>query len=172
MEIVDLTRLPSLPSIYDVEQSGRFRRLLFLADFARDIARPIDRDDSHELEYLPSQAVIEYLHLGLPQVLGTPIHGVLFRSSRVNSSAAFGYPDTPPDSGINLTTFGGSESALTDDRIFSASDSLVRIRSEKQLLEVNSDSIRVYEYGPPRGQFRHNIRLEPVDPSSPRGDGS
>jgi hypothetical protein len=35
LQVVDLTRLPSLPSIYDVERSGRYRRLLFLADFAR-----------------------------------------------------------------------------------------------------------------------------------------
>jgi hypothetical protein len=93
-------------------------------------------------------------------VIGTPIHGVLFRSSRTNDSSVYAYPDTPPESGINLTLFSGPESALTDEQIFAASDSPIRIRTEDQLLKINPDSILVYEYGPPRGQFRHNIPLE------------
>lgn len=75
IKIVNLTSLPCLPSIYDLEHCSRYRRLLFLADFARDIARPIGRDEWRDLEYVPSQAVCEYLRLGLPRVLGTPVHG-------------------------------------------------------------------------------------------------
>lgn len=159
LEVVDLTSLPTLPSIYDNEQSGRRRKLLFLADFARDIAKPIDRDEQREIKYLPSQAVIEYMRLALGRTVGTSIHGVLFRSSRNGNAPAVGYPDSKPAAGVNVTLFCGPEAALTDEQIFTESESASRIRSEKQLLEINPDNIRLYRFGPPAGEFRHNIEL-------------
>lgn len=159
LEVVDLTILPPLPSIYDDEHSDRRRKLLFLADFARDIAKPIDRDGQREIEYLPSQAVIEYLRLALSRVVGTPIHGILFRSSRTEQASTLGYPDSEPEAGVNITIFCGSQGALTDEQIFSDSKSDIRIRSEEQLLDINVAKIRVYKFGPPRGEFRHTIGL-------------
>jgi hypothetical protein len=61
--IVDLDRLPSAPSFFDLsEQAVRDRPSLgFLAGFRRDVSAPIEHDDRIHIDYVPTQIVGEYL---------------------------------------------------------------------------------------------------------------
>lgn len=58
--LLDLTELPSLPSIFDSERRGERQGLLFLESFVEAIAEPVTRDGREHVEYIPSQVVCEF----------------------------------------------------------------------------------------------------------------
>lgn len=58
--LLDLTELPSLPSIFDSERRGERQGLLFLDSFVDAIAIPVTRDGREHVEYIPSQVVCEF----------------------------------------------------------------------------------------------------------------
>jgi hypothetical protein len=65
IRILDLAELPPVPSLFEeipdsLEYDPR-RNLIFLHRLARDISRPIARDDRIHIEYVPTQVVTEYL---------------------------------------------------------------------------------------------------------------
>ncbi len=84
VSIVDLTRLPPVPSIFseDEEALGSRPSLGFLHGFCRDVSRPIDRDDRVHVEYVPTQVVCEYIRFLFPRLAGREIAGLTFESAR------------------------------------------------------------------------------------------
>ncbi len=79
--VIDLTRLPSVPSLFAVaEEQNRFE-LMFLHWFAHDVSRPIERDDRVHVEYVPTQVVTEYFRSQF-QLSGGQVDGLLYRSAR------------------------------------------------------------------------------------------
>jgi len=152
LSVVDLTSLPPLPSIFDAEQRSRRDQLMFLAGFAEYIARPIDRNGREDLAYLPSQAVTEYFRLSMPARIGTPVHGLLFRSSRVGQQSPFVPGDSKPHEGVNIVLFCGAHGGLDDDQV-PGGDVLERLRCEDQWLRLPKEVVTRYEYGPPRGSW-------------------
>jgi hypothetical protein len=60
--VVDLTgsKLPSLPSEFDVERFAERHRILFLRDFVKDLTKPI-RESYEQIDYVPTQILTEYL---------------------------------------------------------------------------------------------------------------
>jgi hypothetical protein len=83
--IVDFARLPEIPSIFvktsdSLEYDPR-RLLIFLHALARDISRPIERDNRVHIEYVPTQVVTEYLRTK-STIAGQKIEGVRYSSSR------------------------------------------------------------------------------------------
>lgn len=58
--LLDLTELPSLPSIFDSERRGERQGLLFLRCFVDAIAVPVTKDGREHVEYIPSQVVCEF----------------------------------------------------------------------------------------------------------------
>jgi len=62
--ILDLAELPETPSIfYEVPDSMEYdprQNLIFLHHIAREISRPIARDDRVHVEYVPTQVVTEF----------------------------------------------------------------------------------------------------------------
>lgn len=57
--IVDFTRLPDVPSPFDVQRRHLRRSLIFLHDFVQSLSA--DHDGQEHLEYVPTQVVTEYL---------------------------------------------------------------------------------------------------------------
>jgi hypothetical protein len=83
--ILDLTRVPAVPTIFEeipdsLEYDPR-PRLAFLREVARDISRPIARDDRIHVEYVPTQVVTEYLRT-VTAIDGRTIEGIRYKSSR------------------------------------------------------------------------------------------
>ena len=60
--IVDLTRLPSRPTLFSSMPVADRHVLRFLHDFAEVISRPIERDDFVHVAYVPSQVVVFQKH--------------------------------------------------------------------------------------------------------------
>jgi hypothetical protein len=58
--VVDFTRLPSVPSMFDPERGHQRRTLLFLHQFVKQMAKPV-RDGYDQVDYVPTQVVAEFL---------------------------------------------------------------------------------------------------------------
>ncbi|WP_143264044.1 HEPN-associated N-terminal domain-containing protein [Amycolatopsis kentuckyensis] len=75
--VVDFTRLPEVPSVFDPERGGRWREFSFLHEFVAQISRPVDKE-MEQIEYVPTQIVTEYL---LKIFRDGEADGILFRSA-------------------------------------------------------------------------------------------
>ncbi len=80
--VLDLTRMPELPSQFDPENRDKRMPLVFLHSFERDLTRPVARDDGAHTEYVPTQVVTEYVRHRLTTPDGMRVDGILYRSSR------------------------------------------------------------------------------------------
>jgi len=83
--ILDLAELPETPSIfYEVPDSMEYdprENLIFLHHIAREISRPIARDDRVHVEYVPTQVVTEFFRTVATRDESN-IDGIAYRSSR------------------------------------------------------------------------------------------
>lgn len=80
LRLLDLTALPTTPSVYDVERSNEREALLFLSEFADDVSRPLlvgASETEISRQYRPTQALVDYLTSAFPD-----LDGVVYRSSR------------------------------------------------------------------------------------------
>src|ERR1017187_8666041 len=57
LRVVDLTRIPNVPSIFE---DGPRESLRFLRHFAKDVSQPFTPDKELHIEYAPSQVFSEY----------------------------------------------------------------------------------------------------------------
>lgn len=83
--ILDLTRLPAIPSVFaelpdSLEHDPR-PKLIFLHKINREISRPIARDDRVHIEYVPTQVVTEYVRT-VVRINGRKVDGIRYASSR------------------------------------------------------------------------------------------
>ena len=92
--VVDLSAEPGVPSIFDVEHAPERNALIFLRKFVVEMAKPIERDDRVHVEYVPTQAVTEYLRTGL-QLRDLDVHGLRYKSAQ--------------GGGVCVVLFGGRE---------------------------------------------------------------
>ena len=93
--ILDLTRLPKIPSAFaelpDAYEYDRRPRLNFLHHVSREISKPIARDDRVHVEYVPTQVVTEYVRSAV-RIKGRPVEGIRYASSRSSTQTAEGTP--------------------------------------------------------------------------------
>lgn len=61
LRILDLTNLPSVPSMFSNIDRTQALTLKFLHSFASDIMQPVDRDQRVHIDYLPSQVITEFI---------------------------------------------------------------------------------------------------------------
>ncbi len=84
-KILDLAEIPSVPSIFDympdcLEYDPR-PPLIFLNYFAAELSKPIARDRSIHVEYIPTQVVTEFFRTAFLHD-GKPIDGIRYQSAR------------------------------------------------------------------------------------------
>ncbi|MEU0780561.1 HEPN-associated N-terminal domain-containing protein [Streptomyces sp. NPDC006173] len=60
--VVDLTgsKIPPIPSEFDIERFAERHRILFLRDFIKELTKPI-RESYEQIDYVPTQILTEYL---------------------------------------------------------------------------------------------------------------
>ena len=83
--VLDLTRIPRIPSIFEpipdtLEYDPR-PPLIFLNYFAAELSMPIMGDRSAHVEYVPPQVVTEFVRTEFRQE-GLPLDGIRYRSAR------------------------------------------------------------------------------------------
>lgn len=94
LHILDLRRLPSVPGMFSDESRTYSLSVDFLCDFARDIMKPVARDNRVHIDYLPSQVVTEF------------IRDYPFEHGKVDGIA---YGSTVHPTGWNVALFLGPE---------------------------------------------------------------
>ena len=82
--IVDLDRLPAVPSFFDLGEEATKNRpsLGFLAGFQHDVSAQIERDDRIHTEYVPTQVVCEYLRHLFRDQEDHPVDGLAWESAQ------------------------------------------------------------------------------------------
>ena len=77
IRLVDLTKLPKLPSMFDAAKNNNIDNINFLKGFIKDISKPIGDNDSI-IEYVPTQIVTEYIKFN-PEI---NVDGIIYPSSK------------------------------------------------------------------------------------------
>jgi hypothetical protein len=95
LRVLDLTAVPSLPSVFDLRKAPLRDAIRFLHDFTDDFSKPIAHDDRIHVDYIPSQVVTEYIRVA-PELRKAGVQGLRYTSSRRNA-------------GTCLVLFGGRE---------------------------------------------------------------
>ena len=100
LNVLDLTRLPAVPSIYASPRRER-DSLVFLHKFLQAITQPVEHDGREHIEYVPTQILTEYFrHRSLPN-----------RTSDINGIV---YPSTHRASGRSIAIFASHEEMNPD----------------------------------------------------------
>lgn len=76
LTVIDFTKLPPAPSIFDPDKEQLLMDIRFLRAFLEDIASPIEKDGAEHYDYAPTQLVSEYLRLKIPEVDGITYNSV------------------------------------------------------------------------------------------------
>lgn len=84
LRLVDLTKLPEIPSAFDDKNNWQIETLFFLKDFIKDISKPIDENDAI-IDYVPTQIVTEYIRYN-PKL---KVDGLIYPSSKDGSKENF-----------------------------------------------------------------------------------
>jgi RES domain-containing protein len=81
IRVLDLSTLPELPSIFDVDQIMIREGLLFLERFVTDISKRVVKDGSEHVEYVPSQVICEYFAQIYTTTDGRGLDGLVYPSA-------------------------------------------------------------------------------------------
>lgn len=92
LRIIDLTQLPSFPSIFDEENHHVWELLQFFHKFVNEISKPVPKDGREHVEYVPSQVVCEYF-------------AKVFRTEEDDSIDGLVYPSAVRPGGTNVVLF-------------------------------------------------------------------
>jgi len=82
MEVLDLTKLHEIPSIFDTNRGYLRSSLIFLRNFEEEISKPINKDGAEHIEYVPTQVFTEYIRHLYRDQSGNGLDGILYRSSK------------------------------------------------------------------------------------------
>jgi hypothetical protein len=82
LHMLDLTDLPSVPSMFDASSRDLQNAIAFLHGFVGDLVEPIARDGHEHIEYVPTQIVTEYVRHRFRTEDDGRLEGVLYRSSK------------------------------------------------------------------------------------------
>jgi hypothetical protein len=101
LSVVDLTNLPSVPSIFE---SGPRESLRFLHRFMQEVSQPFEPDAEIHIEYTPTQVASEFFRHRLHDAQGHSIRGLVYGSAKRTGA-------------VNLALFiESSESGRCSDR--------------------------------------------------------
>jgi len=81
LRIVDLAKLPEVPGFFNEDKAHVREGIKFLWHFAKDISKPLQRDGRVHVDYVPTQAITEYIRFRF-RPGGKHVDGITYPSSR------------------------------------------------------------------------------------------
>jgi len=82
LNLIDFTKLPTVPSIFDGRNIKHYYTIQFLKDFVKDLSSDITRDGREHIEYVPTQIVTEFFRYLYPIGNKNQIDGIIYPSSK------------------------------------------------------------------------------------------
>jgi hypothetical protein len=92
IKVIDFTKLPPIPSIFDYKKFKDYYMICFLRDFVQDLSSNILHDNREHIEYVPTQIVTEYFRYPFNNNKKQEIEGIIYSSSKnkgMNSCVLF-----------------------------------------------------------------------------------
>lgn len=86
--LLDLTNLPPVPSMFDIENRKHYYSILFLKKFVEDLSKQVDKDGREHIDYVPTQIVTEYFRYTYEDLTNISINGILYPSSKLSGHNA------------------------------------------------------------------------------------
>lgn len=96
MLMLDLSALPVVPSIFDIDRYAVRETVLFLNHFVDAISRPVAKDGREHVDYVPSQVVSEFF-------------AQVFKGQAVGRIDGMVYPSAVVNGGLNVVLFPPQE---------------------------------------------------------------
>lgn len=78
--LVDLAKIPDIPSVFELDHRQHIGVITFLRDFADQIARPVSRGAVDHIEYTPTQVLTEFFRYRFT-FEGQGVDGIVYRSA-------------------------------------------------------------------------------------------
>lgn len=103
IKVLDLTKLPFVPSIFDRKKRDDRQPIFFMRDFLRDFTKPVDKNGSEHIEYVPTQVVTEYFR-----------H--IYRHNDKKKLDGIIYPSSVSKGGKACVLFCNAENCTQDDQ--------------------------------------------------------
>ena len=83
LRFLDLTNLPSIPSIFDPDRINDRINIKFVRSFVREVIKPIEKDGREHIEYVPTQVFTEYIRHLYRDYQGNLLDGIIYPSSQL-----------------------------------------------------------------------------------------
>lgn len=80
--LLDLTKLPRVPSLFDEKERKHYSSIIFLKKFIEDLSKDIARDEKEQIDYIPTQIVTEYFRYPYAEITESPLDGIIYYSSK------------------------------------------------------------------------------------------
>ena len=88
LRVLDLTKIPDIPSIFDLARHNIRPGIMFLHDFLKDFTKRISKDEKPHIEYVPTQVVTEYFRHIFRTATGERLDGIMYPSSKGENQTA------------------------------------------------------------------------------------
>lgn len=106
LQILDLSKLPKVPSMFDEDHYDERMPLIFMHNFVRDATASITKDGMERIEYIPTQIVAEHFRHVFRLSDGTRLDGIRYRSSKKSDGICLALFCTQDDCTDNLADTG------------------------------------------------------------------
>lgn len=80
--LLDLSKLPPVPSVFDEQKRDDYFSIRFLKDFIKDFTGEVTRDGREHIEYVPTQIVTEYFKHVYEELSHILVEGIIYPSSK------------------------------------------------------------------------------------------
>ena len=88
LRVLDLSKIPDVPSIFDSAKHSIRPGIMFLHDFLKDFTKPFSKDEEAHVKYVPTQVVTEYFRHIFRTAAGKRLDGIMYPSSRQENQTA------------------------------------------------------------------------------------
>jgi hypothetical protein len=127
-KVLDLTRIPNVPSIFDEHQNYLRPAIKFLWDFTEDLSKEIEKDGREHIEYVPTQVATEYFRRVFRDLDKEPLRGIIYPSSR-------------HEGGVSWVLFFDSDDCTQDDRQDSDGKWLTMLKGSVRRVDLKTRAV-------------------------------
>ncbi|MBK1718856.1 HEPN-associated N-terminal domain-containing protein [Thiocystis violacea] len=81
LTVIDFSRPPDLPSIFDHDRKREREELIFISKFVKDISTPTKKDGNEHIDYVPSQIISEFFAMTVFEGSAAKVQGMIYPSA-------------------------------------------------------------------------------------------